>query len=139
MLNQLEALAENARTELRQLSSGDALDAWHMFPEWAEVARLQPHGQEPGQIGALLRQEGLYSSHLTTWRQELQERDLAALAPKKRGPQTMEIDPRDQELATLRRENARLLLRAERAELLVEIQKKVSMLLGVDLPKSDAP
>lgn len=95
--------------------------------------------KEPGQIGALLRKEGLYSSHLTTWRQELLERDLAALAPKKRGPQTLEIDPRDQELATLRRENARLLLRAERAELLVEIQKKVSMLLGVELPKSDAP
>lgn len=91
---------------------------------------------KPGELGKLLRSEGLYSSHLATWRREVEEQELAALAPKKRGPQTLPLDPRDLELETLRRENARLQLRAERAELLVEIQKKVSMLLGVELPKT---
>jgi transposase len=104
-----------------------------------DIIRRADACNEPGQLGALLRREGLYSSHLSTWRRELEEQELAALAPKKRGPQTPPQDPRDLELATLRRDNARLLLRAERAEMLVEIQKKVSMLLGVELPKTDEP
>ena len=98
-----------------------------------EIVRQADACKEPGEVGALLRREGLYSSHLTTWRREVEERELAALAPKKRGPQP--ADPRDQELAALRREIAKLQTRAERAELLVEIQKKVSQILGVELPK----
>ena len=91
--------------------------------------------KEPGEVGALLRREGLYSSHLSAWRGELEQRELEALAPKKRGPKTPPVDPREQELAALRQENAMLRVRAERAELLVEIQKKVSTILGVELPK----
>lgn len=102
-----------------------------------EIVRQADACREPGQIGALLRREGLYSSHLTTWRREIEQREVAALAPKKRGPQPMPVDPREQELVALRRENTALKLRAERAELLVEIQKKVSMILGVELPKLD--
>ena len=97
-----------------------------------EIVRQADACKEAGEIGALLRREGLYSSHLTTWRREVEERELAALAPKKRGPK---VDPRDEEMAALRRENAKLTKRAERAELLVEIQKKVSQILGVELPK----
>lgn len=102
-----------------------------------QIVREADACKEPGEVGALLRREGLYSSHLTTWRRELEQRELAALAPKKRGPKTPPVDPREQELTALRRENATLRARAERAELLVEIQKKVSMILGVELPKLD--
>ena len=89
---------------------------------------------EAGEVGALLRREGLYSSHLSDWRRELKELEEAALAPKKRGPK---VDPRDKKLAELARENQKLQARAERAELLVEIQKKVSTLLGISLDPSE--
>jgi transposase len=89
---------------------------------------------ELGDVGALLRREGLYSSHLSDWRREIKEQEEAALAPKKRGPK---VDPRDQQLAELARENDKLRARAERAELLVEIQKKVSMLLGISVDPSE--
>jgi transposase-like protein len=100
-----------------------------------EIVRQAEACTQPGEVGALLRREGLYSSHLTLWRHEVEQRELAALAPKKRGPKPTPVDPREQELAALRRENAKLQVRLERAELLVEIQKKVSMILGVELPK----
>ncbi len=100
-----------------------------------DIVRRADACKKPGEVGALLRREGLYSSHLTTWRREVEEHALAALAPKKRGPKSRPVDPRDEELAALRRENAKLKARAERAELLVEIQKKVSQMLGVELPK----
>lgn len=87
--------------------------------------------KKPGAIGALLRREGLFSSHLTIWRQQ---RDRGELVPgvtaKKRGPKASPPDPRDVELARLKREIARLQARADRAEALVEIQKKVAALLG---------
>ena len=102
-----------------------------------EIVRKADACKAAGEVGALLRREGLYSSHLTVWRRELEKQDLAALAPKKRGPKVEPVDPAVQELAMLRRENAKLQARAERAELLVEIQKKVSLILGVELPKLD--
>jgi transposase-like protein len=92
---------------------------------------------EPGEIGALLRREGLYSSHLTVWRRELAAGELSALAPKKRGPKGKQVDPQAQELAMVRRQLDVATARAERAELLVEIQKKLSLILGLDLPKLD--
>ena len=84
----------------------------------------------PGAIGALLRREGLYSSHLTTWRAARDRGELEALAPKKRGPQAAPPDPRDKQLAEQAREIAKWKKRAERAEALVELQKKVAALLG---------
>jgi transposase len=90
--------------------------------------------KEPGAVGALLRREGLYSSHLTHWRKEAGRGELARLTPKKRGPQPKVVDARDRQLAEQRREIVRLRKRAERAEALVEIQKKVSQLLGIALP-----
>lgn len=90
--------------------------------------------KEPGQVGALLRREGLYSSHLSDWRRELEKVDEAALSPKKRGPK---VDPRERKLSEQAQELERLRARAERAELLVEIQKKVSMLLGISLEPSE--
>jgi transposase-like protein len=102
-----------------------------------EIVRKADACKAPGDVGALLRREGLYSSHLAVWRRDLEKQELAVLAPKKRGPKAKPVDPGAQELAALRRENARLQTRAERAELLVEIQKKLSQLLGLELPKID--
>ena len=90
----------------------------------------------PGAIGALLRREGLYSSHLTTWRAARERGELAG-APKKRGPARRVVDPRDKRITELERERTRWQKRAERAEALVELQKQVAALLGT--PLTDAP
>lgn len=83
-----------------------------------------------GAIGALLRREGLYSSHLTTWRAARDRGELEALAPRKRGPKAAPPDLRDKKIAEQAREIATWKKRAERAEALVEVQKKVAALLG---------
>jgi transposase-like protein len=83
-----------------------------------------------GAVGALLRREGLYSSHLTTWRAARDRGELAGAAPKARGPIPQRPDPRDKKIVELERETARWRQRAERAEALVEVQKKLSALLG---------
>jgi transposase len=92
---------------------------------------------KPGEIGALLRREGLYSSNLVAWRQARERGGLAGLAPRKRGPAAKEMNPLARKVTELERENARLQRRAERAEALVEVQKKVSELLGIQLPQPD--
>lgn len=84
----------------------------------------------PGEIGAVLRREGLYSSHLTKWREQAKRGELAGLAAKKRGP-APKADPRDKKLAEVEKALARMTRRAERAEALVEVQKKLSELLGI--------
>ena len=93
----------------------------------------------PGAVGEMLRREGLYSSHLATWRAA---RDRGELAPgastKKRGPKAKTPDGQDTKLAEQGREIARLTVRAERAEAIVEIQKKLSQLLGVKLPAENS-
>lgn len=91
----------------------------------------------PGAVGALLRREGLYSSHLTTWRAARERGERAGLAPKKRGPKAVVRDARDRRIAELEREGRRWQARAERAEALVELQKKVSEILGIPLPEPD--
>jgi transposase-like protein len=83
-----------------------------------------------GAIGALLRREGLYSSHLTTWRAARDRGELEALAPRKRGPKAAPPEPRDKKIVEQAREIAKWKKRAERAEALVEVQKKVAALLG---------
>ena len=83
-----------------------------------------------GAVGALLRREGLYSSHLTNWRAARDRGELAGLAPKKRGPKAAPPDPRDKKIAEQERETNKWRKRAERAEALVEVQKKVAALLG---------
>ena len=87
----------------------------------------------PGELGALLRREGLYSSHLSAWRAARQRGELAGLTPRPRGPKPKPVDPRDRKIAELERETRRLQARLERAEGLIEVQKKVSQLLGIPL------
>jgi len=80
---------------------------------------------EPGQIGALLRREGLYSSSLTLWRRQVKE----GLIPRKRGPVAQKADPIIRRNAELERENARLAHKLKQAELIIDVQKKVAELL----------
>jgi transposase len=91
---------------------------------------------EPGAIGALLRREGLYSSHLVTWRQERAAGILRGLTPQKRGPKSRR-HPLDEENQKLRRENQRLTEQLRKAEIIIEVQKKVAALLGNPIPPTD--
>jgi len=92
---------------------------------------------ERGQVGALLRREGLYSSHLSKWRRQRAEGQLQALSPQKRGRKAQEVGV--EELARLERENERLRARLEQAEMIIDVQKKLSRLLGlpVENPRID--
>ena len=83
-----------------------------------------------GELGALLRREGLYSSNLVDWRRARERGELQALAPKKRGRKAKQVDGRDQRIAELERELAKERSRREHAEALVDVQKKVAALLG---------
>jgi len=90
-----------------------------------------------GELSALLRRKGLYSSYLSTWREARDRGELDALAPKKRGPKAKVPHPLEREVAELKRALAKSEARAKHAEALIEVQKKVSELLGIQLPKSD--
>jgi len=82
-----------------------------------------------GGVGALLRQEGLYSSLLTAWRREREAGVLQALAPQKRGPKSKH-DPVADENQQLRRQNQRLIEELRKAEIVIDVQKKVASLLS---------
>jgi len=100
------------------------------------LAEADAAATQPGAIGALLRREGLYSSHLVTWRRERQAGILKGLAPHKRGPKSKR-NPQEEELQKLRRENQRLTEELRKAEIVIDVQKKVGTLRGCPLPKAD--
>lgn len=87
-----------------------------------------------GEIGAVLRREGLYSSMISKWREQREKGSLNGLSGQKRGPK---VDPNAAELARLQRENKRLKEQLERAELIIEVQKKVARLMGETPPPSN--
>lgn len=80
---------------------------------------------EPGQLGALLRREGHYSSNLTLWRRQV----AWGLVPRKRGPAAQKTDPHIRRIAELERENEKLTHKLKQAELIIDVQKKVADLL----------
>ncbi len=88
-----------------------------------------------GDVGALLRREGLYSSQLTAWRRQRDEIAKAGLKARKRGPKGKVVDPR---VKQLERENVRLKRRLEEAETIIDFQKKLSKLLGIPLKSPDS-
>jgi transposase len=92
---------------------------------------------EPGQLGELLRREGLYSSQLTTWRRQRDEGVLAGLTPKRRGRKAKPKNPLADENQQLRRENQRLKEQLRQAELIIGVQKKVSEMLDIPLKTPD--
>ena len=83
-----------------------------------------------GQIGALLRREGLYSSNLTTWRRQKERGSLDALSPKRRGPKKKESDSKTRHIAELERENYALRHKLKQAETIIDVQKKISEILN---------
>ena len=88
--------------------------------------------EQPGQLGRLLRREGLYSSHLTTWRRQREAGELAGLTPRKRG---RKVNKESAEISRLQRKNNRLERQLEQAELIIEAQKKLSEILGITLER----
>jgi transposase-like protein len=88
----------------------------------------------PGAIGALLRREGIYSSHLARWRRQRAQGELAALEPKRRAAPSPESRAQAAELARLQRENHRLQAKLAQAEVIIDVQKKLATLLGISLP-----
>jgi transposase-like protein len=103
------------------------------------ILEAADHCTKPGEIGALMRREGVYSSSLSTWRRQREMADLAALAPQKRGPKA---DPNRAEalhIAQLTRDNERLKSRLDKAMLVIEVQKKLAALLGHTLDENGEP
>jgi transposase len=93
-------------------------------------------GCERGEVGAVLRRHGIYSSYLTRWRRARERGELDGLGRKKRGPKRTVPQELAQEHATLQRENERLRARLEKAETIIEVQKKLCELLGVETAES---
>lgn len=137
-----EALPQGAR----RATAGRASGAPSADPEVVAVARRRTFSASQkrallaeadrckgsGELGAFMRRERIYSSMLSSWRKQLEALDQAALAPKRRGPKP---DPAARQLQQLNRENGRLRQRLERAELIIDAQKKLCALLG--LPTAD--
>ena len=89
---------------------------------------------DSGELGALLRREGLYYSNLTTWRRQRESGELSGLQPKKRGKKPNPDRPLIQENERLRRENMRLEKRLRQAETIIDVQKKLCDVLGLTVP-----
>ena len=89
-----------------------------------------------GGVGALLRREGLFSSHLASWRRERDQGIREALTPRKRGPKSQR-DPLAEEIQKLHRQVGQLTEKLRKAEIIIEVQKKVAALLGNPIPEQD--
>jgi len=97
-----------------------------------QILRAADACTEPGEIGALLRREGLYSSHLSKWRQLRDAGALEGLRPRKRGRKPRPVDPQAKRITELERETGRLRRKLEQAEMIIDVQKKLSRILGTD-------
>ena len=86
---------------------------------------------KPGEVGALMRREGVYSSSLSTWRRQRELADLAALAPQKRGPKADPARVEALQIAQLTRERDKLRVELGKAQLVIEVQKKLTALLDL--------
>jgi len=102
-----------------------------------DVLRRVEASRQLGEVGALLRAEGLYSSHLVLWRRQREAAAAAGLSAIRRGRKTRLADARDAKIVELENNLSRMTLRAQRAEALVELQKKVSEILSIPLPDSE--
>ena len=97
------------------------------------ILKMADSCTEPGSLGALLRREGLYPSNLKTWRRQREEGTLSGLTPKKRGRKKSVQNPFQFKVGQLEKENDQLKLRLKQAELIIEVQKKVSQILRMPL------
>ena len=144
------AVAEGPRSERSERSGSSGGEVFGTAdPEVVAVAKRRSFRREykmriveeadrckqPGEVGMLLRREGLHSSHLTAWR-NLRREAARKAGEIKRGRKPVAVNPLAAEVARLNRENARLALRNRKLEGLIELQKKASELLGIELPAS---
>jgi transposase-like protein len=109
-----------ARARRRQFSNADK----------RRILEAADRCTKPGEIGALMRREGVYSSSLSTWRRQREAAELAALAPQKRGPKVDENRAEARHIAQLTRERDHLRSRLDKALLVIDVQKKLAALLG---------
>jgi transposase-like protein len=116
----------NARPQRRMFSVADKLRILD------EIDRARP-----GDIGAILRREGLYSSNVGRWRRQRDAGMLRGLAPAKPGPKSPPVNPLQSDVERLERETARLRQHLTRAEAVIDLQKKLSDVLGLRLPSTD--
>ena len=93
--------------------------------------------KEHGQMGALLRREGLYSSNLTAWRRQAEQGTLEALYPKKRGPKEQKPDPLVRRIAELEKDNQKLMHKLRQAVIIIEAQKKIAEILQTPLDQNE--
>lgn len=132
----MSAVEEEARvreTEVVEKARRRGFTAEYKLRVLAEADRCT----KPGEVGALLRREGLYSSLLSAWRRQRDAGELSARSPKKRGPPAQVPDASARRVAELEKQLAQAQVRLKRAEALLDLQKKVSEILGVELPKPD--
>src|SRR6185312_5759922 len=134
-----EAVSEGARRATGETASADAT---RDDPEVVAVARRRQFSasekrallaeadrcKAAGTLGAFLRSKRIYSSMLSSWRRQMGASDRVALAPKKRGPKS---DPSARQIERLNRENARLRRKLERADIIIDAQKKLCVALGL--------
>jgi transposase len=125
-----KVLVEMPKTEVVAKAKRRQYTAEYKLRILREVDACQGHGE----IGALLRREGVYSSNLTNWRRQRERGELEGLSPRKRGPKP---DPQAVELARLKRENERLRERLRKAETIIDVQKKVAQMLGEASEETD--
>ena len=145
---------EGARRATGGGTAGGARQALNVAPPDPEVPLKKPRRKltaqyklrilqeadqctDSGQLGALLRREGLYSSSLMRWRRQRDQGLLTAMAPKTRGRKPADKNPLTEELVKLQKENQRLHKKLRQAERIIEVQKKISELLGIELDPSE--
>jgi len=142
-----QAVAPDEALEGARRATGDASSGARPDPEVVAVARRRQFSSsdkrrilaaadrctQPGEIGALLRREGIYSSHLSTWRRQRAAAERAGLEPQKRGRKTDPALAEARRIETLTRENERLRRQLAQAELIIDVQKKVATLLGMSM------
>ena len=133
MSSSTAAVSSVRETEVVEKAKRRGFTAEYKLRILAEAERAAASGK-PGDVGAILRREGLYTSHLSAWRKQREAGALAVMSKKKRGPAPRVPDAREREVAELKKNLALSEARLQRAELLLDVQKKLSLLLGVELP-----
>jgi hypothetical protein len=142
-----QAVAQDEALEGARRATGDAPSCARPDPEVVAVAQrrqfsssekhrilaLADRCTQPGEIGALLRREGIYSSHLSTWRKQRAAGERAAMEPHKRGRKADPALAEARRIEALTRENARLHHQLAQAQLIIDVQKKVATLLGMSM------
>jgi transposase len=107
--------------------------SWTAAEKLAILAEYESYPRGAPERGALLRRQGIYTSHISKWRSQRNRGALAALSAQPRGPKPATHDPLADEVARLQRENARLQAQLDQAAMVIDIQKKVAQLLGAPI------